>query len=90
MLRRIQSLPSGQRRAIFWAIIIGGVVLLIVAAIILVLTSVTFSADTTILAVEEGVTVREFTRLPDNDSYPASLALGTDGTLYTGSDASWV
>ncbi len=88
MLRRIQSLPSGQRRAIFWAIIIGGVVLLIVAAIILVLTSVSSSADTTILAVAEGVTVSEFTRLPDNDSYPASLALSPDGTLYTGSYAS--
>jgi sugar lactone lactonase YvrE len=88
MLRRIQSLPEGQRRTVFWAIIIGGVLLLIVAAIILVLTSVNSSADTTILAVAEGVTVSEFARLPDADSYPASLALGADGTLYTGSYAS--
>jgi sugar lactone lactonase YvrE len=88
MLRRIQSLPQSQRRTVFWAIIIGGIVLLIVAAIILVLTSVNASADTTIIAVAEGVTVAEFARLPDNDSYPASLALGPDGALYTGSYAS--
>jgi DNA-binding beta-propeller fold protein YncE len=88
MFRSIQSLPQGQRRTVFWAIIIGGILLLIVATIILALTSVNSSADTTILAVAEGVTVSEFARLPDNDSYPASLAIGPDGTLYTGSYAS--
>lgn len=36
-------------------------------------------------AIAQGVTVSEYAALPDDDSYPAALALADDGTLYTGS-----
>ena len=36
-------------------------------------------------AIDEGVTVSEYVTLPDDDSYPAALALADDGTVYTGS-----
>lgn len=31
------------------------------------------------------ITVSEYVTLPDDDAYPAALAIGADGTLYTGS-----
>lgn len=37
------------------------------------------------VAVAAGITVREYVALPDDDAYPAALAIGADGTLYTGS-----
>ena len=42
----------------------------------------------TAVAVADGVTVSEFVTLPDDDAYPAALAIDADGTLYTGSYAS--
>jgi len=38
-------------------------------------------------AVDESVTVAEYIQLPDDDSYPATLVMADDGTLYTGSYA---
>ena len=37
------------------------------------------------VAVAAGITVSEYVALPDDDAYPAALAIGSDGTLYTGS-----
>ncbi len=37
------------------------------------------------LAVADGVTVSEFAALPDDDAYPAALAIDEAGILYTGS-----
>ena len=37
------------------------------------------------IAIAEGVAVSEYVALPDDDSYPAALALADDGVLYTGS-----
>lgn len=37
------------------------------------------------IAEREGVSVSEFAALPDDDAYPAALAIGADGTVYTGS-----
>lgn len=37
------------------------------------------------VAVAAGLTVREFIALPDEEAYPEALAIGGDGTLYTGS-----
>ena len=39
----------------------------------------------TAVAVADGITVSEFVTLPDDDAYPAALAIDADGTLYTGS-----
>lgn len=37
------------------------------------------------VAVASGIAVSEFVALPDDDAYPAALAVGPDGLLYTGS-----
>jgi len=37
------------------------------------------------VAIADGIRVAEFTVLPDDDAYPAALAIDGDGTLYTGS-----
>ena len=37
------------------------------------------------IAALDGITVAEFAALPDDDAYPAALAIAADGTLYTGS-----
>ncbi len=37
------------------------------------------------VAVAAGLTVSEYMTLPDDDAYPAALAIGADGRLYTGS-----
>ena len=37
------------------------------------------------VAEREGVSVSEFAALPDEDAYPAALAIAADGTVYTGS-----
>ena len=37
------------------------------------------------VAEREGVAVSEFAALPDEDAYPAALAIADDGTVYTGS-----
>ncbi len=37
------------------------------------------------VAVASGITVSEYVALPDDDAYPAALAIGGDGRLYTGS-----
>ncbi len=37
------------------------------------------------VAIAENIEVAEYATLPDDKSYPAALALGQDGTLYTGS-----
>lgn len=37
------------------------------------------------IAIAEDVAVSEFATLPDDDAYPAALAIDADGTLYTGS-----
>ena len=37
------------------------------------------------VAIDESITVREFVALPDDDAYPAALAISPDGTVFTGS-----
>jgi len=37
------------------------------------------------VAVASSITVSEYVALPDDDAYPAALAIGSDGALYTGS-----
>lgn len=37
------------------------------------------------VAIADGIRVAEFAILPDDDAYPAALAIDADGTLYTGS-----
>ncbi len=88
MVRNIRRLGLGQRIVIFTAIFGGGLMLLVLLFVLLVRGSL--NERTTGSALAESVTVAEFAALPDEDAYPAAIAVGADGTVYTGSYASGV
>lgn len=85
MIRRIQSRPRWQRILIFVALVLlvlGGMLAITVP---IVSYSYNDTPRSTAVAMLESITVREFAFLPDENAYPAALALAADGTLYTGS-----
>jgi len=90
MISKIQQLGRGQRALIFFSVFIGGLMLLVAITIFLISLSINSSPRQVAVGVGEGVTVREFVTLPDDDSYPSTVAVGTDGTVYTGSYRSGV
>lgn len=79
--------PSGFTR--FRALLALLITLLIGAVVIIAVTWwVVGSAPRSLaVAARDGVAVSEFTTLPDDDAYPAALAIAADGTVYTGSYA---
>ena len=84
MINRIQALPRRQRQIVFFAFIIGGVLLIVGITLALIFLSLNTGRDVSV-ALVDGYTAREFAILPDDDAYPASVAVGPDGTVYTGS-----
>lgn len=69
------------------------VLTLLIGVIVIILATwwvVGSAPRTTAISIDEAVTVSEYITLPDDDSYPAALAMRSDGTLYTGSYASGV
>ena len=86
MIRRIQQLPRAQRTVIFALFIVGGLLLIAAVTVALILLTLNTGRDQSV-ALIEGVTAREFAVLPDDDAYPASVAVAADGTVYTGSYA---
>ena len=87
-MRNLQSLSTPQRRFIFLTFFIGGLLLLIMVFVLLSFGSLNSAARTKGQALLPEVTVREFAALPDSDAYPPAVAIGADGTVYTGSFAS--
>lgn len=85
MISKIQQLGRGQRALIFFSVFIGGLMLLVAITIFLISLSINSSPRQVAMGVGDGVTVREFATLPDDDSYPSTVAVGIDGTVYTGS-----
>lgn len=83
----IQRLGRGQRVAVFLSLMIGGVMLLVGLTALLISFSYNSSPRAMATALVEGVAVREFAALPDDDAFPAAVAVGADGTVYTGSRA---
>ena len=79
------SNPSAFTR--FRALLALLIALLIGAALIIAMTwwVVGSAPRSQAVAEREGVSVSEFAALPDEDAYPAALAIGADGTVYTGS-----
>ncbi|MDX2075539.1 MAG: hypothetical protein SFZ02_03855 [bacterium] len=90
MIAKIQQLGRGQRAIIFFSIFIGGLMLLVALTFLLLTFSVNSAPRTIAQGLIDGVTVREFATLPDNDAYPSSVAVGKDGTVYVGSYQSGV
>jgi sugar lactone lactonase YvrE len=92
MIRRIQQLPRRQRLIVFVALMIGGILLLVAITAALIVATLNTGRDQSV-ALIDSVTVREFAVLPDDDAYPATVAVGPDGRVYTGSyvtGAIWV
>jgi len=82
------NLNLAQRRFVFVVIMVGG--LLGLLAITWFLISLTLGTGERVVAVSlvEGIGVRQFAVLPDDDAYPPTVAVAPDGTIYTGSYAS--
>jgi sugar lactone lactonase YvrE len=79
------SNPSAFTR--FRALLALLIALLIGAVVIIAMTwwVVGSAPRSQAVAEREGVSVSEFAALPDEDAYPAALAIAADGTVYTGS-----
>jgi len=85
MLQNIQRLGRGQRIVVF-ILIFGGVLMALIAiTAALILLTLNSGGSQPAVALREGVTVREFMTLPDNDAYPAAVAISPDGVVFTGS-----
>lgn len=80
-----ESNPSGFTR--FRALMALLIALLIGAVLIIAMTwwVVGSAPRAQAVAEREGVAVSEFAALPDEDAYPAALAIAADGRVYTGS-----
>jgi hypothetical protein len=85
MIQRIQQLPQGQRRIIFWGIMIGGIVLLVGITVWLIFGAINSQDDRDSVALVQGVTVKAYGSLPDDDAYPAAVVSRADGVVLAGS-----
>ncbi len=85
MLQNIQRLPRGQRLLIFTLIFGGGLFVLAAITILLLRGTLTPSERSLGTALSSDVVVSQFAALPDDDAYPAALAVAADGRVYTGS-----
>lgn len=86
MIRRLQALPLRRRRVAAILLFAAGLlaILLVTLALILLTFNSAGRRDSAV-ALVDGVQVREFARLPDDDAYPAAISAAPDGALYTGS-----
>jgi sugar lactone lactonase YvrE len=85
MLQNIQRLGRGQRIVIFILIFGGALMGLIAITALLIVLTLNAGGRAPAVGLRDGVTVREFAALPDNDAYPAAVAVAPDGRVYTGS-----
>ena len=86
MTRILSRLNRSQRLIVFFVVFGGTGVLLLAFALNLILSSFAAPRNQAV-ALVDGVSVTEFVALPDDDAYPASLAVAPDGTVYTASYA---
>ncbi|MBL8165191.1 MAG: SMP-30/gluconolactonase/LRE family protein [Anaerolineae bacterium] len=85
MLRGIQQLGRGQRIVIFFLLMVGGLALIVGLTLLLIVSSIQGEGRRSAVPLLDGVTVRELAALPDNDSFPAAVAVAPDGRIVTGS-----
>jgi len=92
MIRNLQKLALWQRRLVFF-LVFGGILMAMIAFTWL-LARQSFSGGRILAgALVPDVSVREFVQLPGDDAYPAAVAVGANGMIYTGSyknGALWV
>src|SRR5664279_3401904 len=86
MLRSLQSMTLWQRRLVFFLIVVGVLMGLIAITWLLISLSLNSGRGVSVALVPQA-TVRQFAALPDDNAYPASVAVAPDGTVYTASFA---
>lgn len=85
MLKRIQKLNRGQRIVVF-VLIFGGILFgMLAVTVAVILLTFNLSPREQGEAVGGGVTVTTFVELPASSAYPAAVAVGPDGSVYTAS-----
>jgi sugar lactone lactonase YvrE len=85
MLKNLSRLSVPQRRFVFFAVVIGVVLLFIGFAALLISSALNSGGRVVSVALDPSVSVREYVALPDDNAYPAALAIAPDGSLITGS-----
>jgi sugar lactone lactonase YvrE len=83
----IEHLGPAQRRLVYFMFMIGGVMLLLAITLFLASLAVNSGDRVQSQGLRDGMTSAEFALLPDDDAYPAAVAVAPDGTIYTGSYA---
>jgi len=87
MIRNLQRFSVWQRRLIFFSIFGGILVALVTFTWLLVNQALNSGVRLTAVPLNAQTTVHQFAALPDDNAYPASVAVAPDGTVYTGSFA---
>lgn len=85
MIERIQALPKWQRVLIFAGGVLAMTLLACAATYLVVYATANSTERRQANGMQDGVSVTEFITLPDDDSYPAAVAIDGTGTVYTGS-----
>jgi sugar lactone lactonase YvrE len=70
---------------VFISIFGGGLLLIVALTLLLVVGTLNSGERTQPVSLDAGISVAEFVVLPDDDAYPAAVAVAPDGTVYTGS-----
>jgi streptogramin lyase len=85
MLKNLRYLSLWQRRLVFF-LIFGGILMAIIGITwILIQGALTGGVRAQGAPLIDGVQVRQFAALPDDDAYPAAVLVAQDGTIFTGS-----
>lgn len=84
-MNRLQGASRPQRILIFTLLIVGGLFLIIALFVFLAIQALNPATRDQATARVDTVGVAEFAALPDEDSYPAAVAVAPDGTVYTAS-----
>ncbi len=87
MFRNLGQRGPAYRWTLFIIIFGGGLMLIVVVTALLVVGTLSSGERSQPVSLTAGITVREFAALPDNDAYPAAVAVAPDDTIYTGSYA---
>jgi DNA-binding beta-propeller fold protein YncE len=83
-MQQLQKLPTRQRKIVFYGLMIGGVVALVLITVWLIFGAINSQENRSSIPLGDGITVREFSQLLDDDAYPAAVSAG-NGVIVTGS-----
>lgn len=85
MLQRVQALPKPVRIGLFLGVALAILLALVLITLAVGVAIVQNSPRLVSVPLVAGYTVSEYMPLPDDDAFPAAVAVDANGTLYTGS-----